>query len=198
MGRCFQVRAVMIVHGQAANRQCRHMRWEAPRPVQYCRLVPCCRQPSCHIMHMLNIPSCLVVLRPSRSHPAGLVKHVFGQKNCFGCFLSQCPCLMPLPADLNQVLDDSCTLDDNTRKALKRRLNPAVDLAAAAEDRMTADGYGLAHNPVRSEVVSSLASHPWLSVEARFSPLRSVLTICTNKPTAKVIDSLREVLSCGC
>jgi len=106
-------------------------------------------------------------------------------------FSSHCQSLMPLPADLNRVLDDSSTLDDDTRKALKRRLNPAVDLAAAAEDRLTADGYGLAHNPVRSEVVSTLAlksmaicggpTQPhccgsWQSVGT--SPLLKIVTVC--------------------
>ena len=55
------------------------------------------------------------------------------------------------------ALDANTSLDDSARKALKRRLNPVVDLAAAAEDKLTADGYGLAHNAARSELVSSLA-----------------------------------------
>lgn len=69
-----------------------------------------------------------------------------------------------LPAALFSTLDTSSALDHGARKALKRRLNPVVDLAAAAEDRLTADGYGLAHNAARSETVSrglDLADLPW-------------------------------------
>lgn len=51
------------------------------------------------------------------------------------------------------TLDTGTTLDAETRRTLKRRLNPVLDLASAAEDRLTADGYGLAHNAARSEVV---------------------------------------------
>jgi hypothetical protein len=53
------------------------------------------------------------------------------------------------------TLENPTALDDPARKALKRRLNPVVDLAAAAEDRLTADGYGLAHNSARSELVGA-------------------------------------------
>eukprot|EP00878_Enallax_costatus_P019887 GHUV01020997.1.p1 GENE.GHUV01020997.1~~GHUV01020997.1.p1 ORF type:complete len:427 (+),score=167.75 GHUV01020997.1:757-2037(+) len=53
---------------------------------------------------------------------------------------------------LFSTLDAGTSLDPETRKALKRRLNPVLDLASAAEDKLTADGYGLAHNAARSEV----------------------------------------------
>jgi hypothetical protein len=62
--------------------------------------------------------------------------------------------LLCLSAALFSALDGSSGLDSNARSALKRRLNPTVDLAAAAEDRLTADGYGIAHNSARSELVS--------------------------------------------
>ena len=54
---------------------------------------------------------------------------------------------------LFSTLDAGSSLDPETRKALKRRLNPVLDLASAAEDKLTADGYGVAHNAARSEVV---------------------------------------------
>jgi hypothetical protein len=43
--------------------------------------------------------------------------------------------------------------DPETRRAMKRRLNPLVDLTAAAEDKITPDGYGLAHNAARGDAV---------------------------------------------
>jgi hypothetical protein len=49
---------------------------------------------------------------------------------------------------------EGAALDPETRRAIKRRLNPLVDLAAAAEDKITPDGYGLAHNAARSDAVS--------------------------------------------
>lgn len=48
---------------------------------------------------------------------------------------------------------EGSALDADTRRALKRRLNPLVDLAAAAEDKLTPDGYGLAHNAARGDAV---------------------------------------------
>jgi hypothetical protein len=60
-------------------------------------------------------------------------------------------------AAMFSALDAAAGIDDSSRKAMKRRLNPAVDLAAAAEDRLTSDGYGLAHNSARSELVSAAA-----------------------------------------
>lgn len=53
-----------------------------------------------------------------------------------------------------KALDASSSMDRDSRSILKRRLNPTVNLAAAAEDKLTADGYGLAHNSARSELVS--------------------------------------------
>jgi hypothetical protein len=63
-------------------------------------------------------------------------------------------CMMCVIAAMFSGLDAAAGIDDSSRKAMKRRLNPAVDLAAAAEDRLTSDGYGLAHNSARSELVS--------------------------------------------
>jgi hypothetical protein len=68
-----------------------------------------------------------------------------------------------VPAALFSALDANSALDSNARSNLKRRLNPTVDLAAAAEDRLTADGYGLAHNAARSELVSK---RHWYTVHA--------------------------------
>jgi hypothetical protein len=48
---------------------------------------------------------------------------------------------------------EGAALDPETRRAIKRRLNPLVDLAAAAEDKITPDGYGLAHNAARGDAV---------------------------------------------
>lgn len=73
--------------------------------------------------------------------------HIDKLLGCCYCFVFAC-------AALFSVLDGNSSLDDSARKALKRRLNPVVDLAAAAQDSMTADGYGLAHNSVRSDAVS--------------------------------------------
>lgn len=56
-------------------------------------------------------------------------------------------------AAMFSTLDAASGLDDSARKAFNRRLNPVVDLAAAAQDRLTSDGYGLAHNSARSELV---------------------------------------------
>lgn len=70
--------------------------------------------------------------------------------------LSDCGLLchrMCMSAALFSALDANSGLDSNARNNLKRRLNPTVDLAAAAEDRLTADGYGLTHNAARSELV---------------------------------------------
>jgi hypothetical protein len=53
-------------------------------------------------------------------------------------------------------LDAASVMDESARRSFNRRLNPVVDLAAAAEDRLTSDGYGLAHNSARSELVGCL------------------------------------------
>jgi hypothetical protein len=65
---------------------------------------------------------------------------------------------IPVPAGLFSVLEGA-TLDPETHRAIKRRLNPLVDLAAAAEDKITPDGYGLAHNAARSDAVSGGCIH---------------------------------------
>jgi hypothetical protein len=49
---------------------------------------------------------------------------------------------------------EGAALDPETRRAIKRHLNPLVDLAAATDDKITPDGYGLAHNAARGDAVS--------------------------------------------
>lgn len=61
-------------------------------------------------------------------------------------------------AAMFSTLDAASGLDDSARKAFNRRLNPVVDLAAAAQDRLTSNGYGLAHNSARSELVRACCS----------------------------------------
>jgi hypothetical protein len=48
-------------------------------------------------------------------------------------------------------------------KARKRRVNPAVDLDAHADDGWS-EGYGLAHNAARSELVRGRVRCTWLCV----------------------------------
>lgn len=81
-------------------------------------------------------------------------------------------------AAMFSVLDAAAGIDDSSRNALKRRLNPAVDLAAAAEDRLTSDGYGLAHNSARSELVSAAAATSLLFSCCSYEQLLLVWYIC--------------------
>lgn len=97
---------------------------------------------------------------------------------------------------------DGASLDAAARNSMMRRLNPAVDLAAAAEDRLTADGYGLAHNAARSEAVSCPTG--WLCVlpvcvsSAVVCSLRAAGLQCLSTCTCATHSLLRLCAVCMC